>query len=153
MRRYRGSLLRRQKYITCVIVVSCVILSALILSGVMVAMMPAGAWAAEPDKKFNWYGDFRFRLERDWNSQDAAGKPRDDRDRARIRARLGVNFQPNENFLFGFRLRTGSEDSHQSPHLTIFEKNKKDLGGADVTFDKRKRKGTVLFSPSLLAFL
>lgn len=108
---------------------------------VLAAMMPAVVLAAEPDKKFDWYGDFRFRLERDWDSQTAAGTPREDRDRARVRGRLGVDFRPDENFTFGFRMRSGSEASSQSPHITIIDFDDNDTGDADVNFDKWFARG------------
>ena len=38
------------------------------------------------------YGDFRHRFEADYDSQNAAGLGRNDRDRLRIRARLGVKY-------------------------------------------------------------
>lgn len=53
-------------------------------------------------EKIKLYGDFRYRYEcrdRDWRSD-----PKDDRHR--IRARVGVKFQINEEYLFDFRVAT-----------------------------------------------
>ena len=85
---------------------------------------------------FSVYGDFRARFEVDWDSIRSSGAPRDDRSRLRIRARVGLNFDPSENFSFGIRLRTGSDDSHQSPHITVIDFNDNDTGDADANLDK-----------------
>ncbi len=53
-------------------------------------------------EKIKLYGDFRYRYEcrdRDWKTD-----PKDDRHR--IRARVGVQFQINEEYLFDFRVAT-----------------------------------------------
>ncbi len=67
--------------------------------------------------KFN--GDFRFRIEHDWNSRKQNGIFRDDRSRLRFRFRFGVNYQLNNQYSFGGRLRTGNINDQQGPHLTI----------------------------------
>ena len=55
------------------------------------------------------FGDFRFRFEQDWDSKDASGVKRDDRARARIRARIGIKISPNEFFEFSdHRIRNGT---------------------------------------------
>lgn len=77
------------------------------------------------------YGDFRFRYESDWDSSNAAGVPREDRDRLRVRARVGLKYEPNSNWLFDVRARTGDSDSQQSPHLTIHDFD----GGPNNDFD------------------
>lgn len=66
-----------------------------------------------------FYGDLRLRYELDWDSQNAAGVPRDDRNRGRLRARVGFNYQAADDWSFGARVRTGSSRSQQSPHLTF----------------------------------
>jgi len=65
------------------------------------------------------YGDVRLRYEVDWDSQDAAGNMRDDRNRGRLRARLGFNYQVVDDWSVGARVRTGDSRSQQSPHLTF----------------------------------
>lgn len=66
-----------------------------------------------------FYGDLRLRYELDWDSQNAAGVARDDRNRGRVRARVGFNYQVADDWSFGTRVRTGNSRSQQSPHLTF----------------------------------
>ena len=66
-----------------------------------------------------FYGDLRLRYESDWDSHTAAGVERVDRDRGRIRARAGFNYQIADAWSLGARVRTGSTHSQQSPHLTF----------------------------------
>jgi len=82
------------------------------------------------------YADFRARLESDWDSKNAAGVRREDRDRARIRARLGFTFTPAGPFSFGARARTGDKDSQQSPHATVIDFDGSDTGPNDVNLDR-----------------
>lgn len=80
------------------------------------------------DKNTNltFYGDLRLRYEVDWDSQNAAGADRDDRHRGRIRARLGFNYQFNDAWSIGSRVRTGDSRSQQSPHLTFVSEETRD---------------------------
>ncbi len=73
------------------------------------------------DKNTNltFYGDVRLRYELDWDSQDNKAVEREDRNRGRVRARLGMNYQLGEDWSAGVRVRTGSSRSQQSPHLTF----------------------------------
>ncbi len=85
---------------------------------------------------FKITGDFRARAEADFDSRRADGRERDDRTRIRIRARLGLDHQASDVFSFGLRLRSGSDDSHQSPHITVLDFDDNDTGDADFNFDK-----------------
>jgi hypothetical protein len=67
------------------------------------------------------YGDLRVRYEWDWDSQNAAGVARLDRDRARGRIRAGFMYKFGPNWTLGARMRTGNPLSQQSPHLTFHE--------------------------------
>lgn len=88
------------------------------------------------------YGDFRLRYEVDFDSVRADGiTERDDRARLRIRGRLGVNFEPIPEFALGARVRTGSVDSQQSPHITIADFSGDPTGDEDVVPDKWFVKG------------
>ncbi|MEW5993507.1 MAG: putative porin [Candidatus Zixiibacteriota bacterium] len=80
-------------------------------------------------------GDFRIRLETDFDSQDAAAVEREDRTRARTRARLGLECS-NDPVTVGFRLRSGSKNSQQSPHITIVDFDGNDTGDADFDPDQ-----------------
>ena len=112
-------------------------LGALILGGLLAigTTLPAMAAIYETDK-LKVYGDFRLRMEQDWDSQTSSGNDRDDRLRARIRLRVGMNYKPTDMFDFGIRLRTGSDESQQSPHITIEDFNNNDAGDSDINFDK-----------------
>ena len=66
-----------------------------------------------------FYGDMRLRYELDWDSHTTAGVERVDRDRGRIRVRAGLNYQFDEAWSLGTRVRTGNAHSQQSPHLTF----------------------------------
>ncbi len=85
---------------------------------------------------FKPFGDLRFRFEQDWDSKRANGKLRDDRARARIRARLGLKITPNKYIELLGRVRTGSNDNQQSPHITIGDFSGNHHGDADLVFDK-----------------
>lgn len=77
------------------------------------------------------YADFRFRYESDWDSVNSRGMPRADRDRLRIRGRIGLKFEPTESLSFEVRARTGNSYSQTSPHLTIYDFD----GGPTNEFD------------------
>ena len=82
-------------------------------------------------------GDFRFRLESDWDSHKSDGiTEREDRTRARIRARVRLNYEHNDWASFGAQLRSGSDENHQSPHITLIDFNGNDTGDADFNLDK-----------------
>lgn len=85
--------------------------------------------------KASMYGDFRLRFEHDWDSQRANSVDRDDRTRARIRARIGFKYT-HDILTWGIRFRSGSDESHQSPHITIVDFDDNDTGDADVNIDK-----------------
>jgi hypothetical protein len=91
--------------------------------------------------KFKISADFRLRAEQDWDSQTSSGVDRDDRTRARVRARVGMDYNANENVSFGIRLRSGSDESQQSPHITVVDFTGDDTGDADFNFDKWFLKG------------
>ena len=72
--------------------------------------------------KLSYYGDFRFRIEQDWNSRKSDGSLRDDRSRLRYRLRSGVVYHHNERISFG--LRTGNPIKQQDPQLTLGDVSK-----------------------------
>jgi hypothetical protein len=80
-------------------------------------------------------GDLRLRLEQDWDSRQGNGEKRDDRLRLRGRGRLQLAAAIDENWSAVLRLRTGSEDSQQSPHVTIYDFDDNDTGSSDLNFD------------------
>ena len=80
-------------------------------------------------------GDLRLRLEQDWDSTSGDGSERDDRLRLRGRARIKLDAAIDENWSAAFRLRTGSEDSQQSPHVTLYDFDDNDTGSSDLSMD------------------
>ncbi|MDM8559460.1 putative porin [Candidatus Parabeggiatoa sp. HSG14] len=81
-------------------------------------------------------GDFRFRLEADWDSHKTNGSEREDRNRARIRARVNLNYDHEDWLAVGARLRSGSDDNHVSPHITIVDFDDNNTGDAHFNLDK-----------------
>lgn len=103
----------------------------------VLARAPAGAGVSLGDEgKLTLGGDFRLRLESDWDSRRPDGSEREDRNRARVRARLGLSWKVTDTLTFGARLRSGSEASHQSPHITVADFDGNDTGDADFMLDK-----------------
>ena len=100
------------------------------------ATMAEAKITLDDEGKLKIYGDFRARMESDWDSQKASGALRDDRTRARVRVRLGLQYKPSDNFEFGVRGRSGSNDSHQSPHITVIDFNDNSTGDAHFNLDK-----------------
>ena len=86
--------------------------------------------------KIALYGDARLRLEADWDSQNSSGIQREDRTRLRTRMRFGLDIKPVDTIKVGIRLRSGSDFSHQSPHITLVDLDDNDTGDADFNFDK-----------------
>ncbi|MEO6003986.1 MAG: putative porin [Opitutus sp.] len=76
--------------------------------------------------------DLRLRYESDWDSDTATGVPRIDRERGRLRARLGFTYKLSKEWSVGARLRSGNHQSQQSPHLTFTANDgpSDDLGGS-----------------------
>ena len=91
---------------------SCVtaVTAAILLPAAALAAVPVGA-----GDKVKLYGDMRVRTETD-KSEKQDGTDRN-RTRLRYRARLGVAFQPNDNWSAKIRLATTS--SQNSPHVTF----------------------------------
>jgi len=106
------------------------------LAGLLGIGASANAHADSTDSAWDAYADFRARLESDWDSQRADGVRREDRDRARIRARFGVTFTPAGPFSFGVRARSGDKDSQQSPHATVIDFDGGDTGPDDLNLDR-----------------
>jgi hypothetical protein len=111
--------------------------SALLALSCSLIALPAWADIAIPGvTNLYLYGDARLRLERDQDSYRTDGSERDDRDRARIRARLGLKWQPTDFFLANVRARTGNDNHQQSGHITVKDFNGNDEGSSDVNLDK-----------------
>lgn len=69
--------------------------------------------------KLKFSGDFRFRVEQDWDSRKSNGEFRNDRSRLRYRIRAGLVYNHSSKTLIGIRLRTGNPRKQQDPQLTL----------------------------------
>ena len=85
--------------------------------------------------KLSFTGDFRFRVEQDWNSRKSDGTYRDDRTRLRYRARFGVSYDHKDWISFGMRLRTGDPKKQQDPQLTLGD-GFKEFSTLPISFEK-----------------
>jgi hypothetical protein len=68
-------------------------------------------------ERFSWKGDFRLRYQ--FDHRDQAGTNNIDRNRARIRFRLGSTVHMYEDLDIGFRIVTGSLGSQTSSNTTL----------------------------------
>lgn len=91
---------------------------------------------ADPDNKLTVSTNLRLRLEQDFNSQRSDGSLRDDRLRLRTRFRAGLKYEPTSEIQFEVRVRSGSLDSQQSPHITLADFDDNDTGDAELGLDK-----------------
>ncbi len=89
--------------------------SAIVLLSALTANSSDAAVALDREGKIKLFGDMRFRAEVD-DSTKQDGTERD-RNRLRLRARLGVSFTPNDAWSGKIRLATSS--SQGSPHETM----------------------------------
>lgn len=97
-------------------------LYSLLLLLLLVAMAGGDLYAQKDTvehKSLSLTGDFRFRIEQDWNSQNQDGIRRDDRGRLRYRFRFGMQYAIDRHSTFGGRLRSGNINDQQGPHVTL----------------------------------
>ena len=85
--------------------------------------------------KLSFNGDFRFRIEQDWDSKKSDGTFRDDRTRFRYRLRAGLKYQYNQWVSVGARIRTGDPMKQQDPQLTLGD-GFKEFGTLPIGFEK-----------------
>ena len=84
-----------------------------------IALPGAFAQYQNDSSRFEIHGDFRFRMEQDWDSRKADGSMRDDKSRLRFRARFGAQYNYKESIEVGIRIRTGDPRDQQDPHITL----------------------------------
>jgi hypothetical protein len=89
----------------------------------------------EVGRKVRLFGDFRLRLEQDWDSLKGDGTERDDRLRLRIRLRGGLEVRLNDSWSALVAARTGPDRSQQSPHITIYDFDGGPTGPYDLNLD------------------
>jgi len=75
----------------------------------------------EAQDRFRPFGDFRVRLEQDWDSLNGDGTERDDRLRLRVRLRGGIEARIDDHWSAVIAARSGPDLSQQSPHITIVD--------------------------------
>lgn len=85
--------------------------------------------------KLSFAGDFRFRIEQDWDSRKSNGVYHNDRTRLRYRARFGVSYQYNNWLSSGIRIRTGDPKKQQDPQLTLGD-GFKEFSTLPIAFEK-----------------
>lgn len=95
-----------------------VLLCAGLLAGISARPVAAQTTADEPPK-LKFYGDFRLRSESDWDSMQSDGTLRADRDRLRVRLRVGFTYAYDAHINFGARIRSGNPQDQQSPHQSL----------------------------------
>ena len=101
-------------------------------------LLVAGAPAVAddpPDRGFDFFGDFRLRLEQDWDYLQGDGMKHDDRLRLRFRLRGGFDYQFNDNWSARVQVRSGPHGSQQSPHVTIYDFDGGSSGPYEFNFD------------------
>ncbi len=86
-------------------------------------------------KLFAPYGDFRLRMEQDWDSRQGDGTLLADRLRLRFRLRVGLRLNISEQWLLRAQLRSGPHASQQSPHITIYDFDGGTNGPYQFNFD------------------
>jgi hypothetical protein len=100
------------------------------------ATLPAAAPAEDGSAdRLDLFGDFRLRLEQDWDSLQGDGTERDDRLRLRIRLRAGFEYQLSPHWSVKVQARSGPDLSQQSPHITIRDFDGGDTGPYEFNFD------------------
>ena len=111
---------------------------AAILAGLLLPCLSAQAAFTlldDGERKLELAGDFRLRLEDDWDSLRGDGTEREDRLRVRARARIRVNAQVNKYWNAVVGVRTGNDNSQQSPHITLYDFEGNPTGPTDLNFD------------------
>ena len=93
--------------------------------------------------RFELFGDVRLRFEADWDSRHENGTRRDDRERLRLRTRLGLEIHPADRWGLVVRGRTGSQDSQQSPFLTFHDFEGGPRDHVSAVLDQYYLKGAV----------
>ncbi|SFZ89368.1 Putative porin [Flaviramulus basaltis] len=120
-----------------------------LIIGLLCYVLSVNAQTDTSSSKFTFTGDFRFRVEQDWDSKKTDGTFRDNRSRLRYRVRLGGSYNINQWATIGARIRTGQPDKQQDPQLTLGdgygEFNTLPIGFEKVFFEA-KHKGFLIWA-------
>lgn len=109
--------------------------AVILLSPIVSSRAATGIGFLDQNPDLTISADARVRYESDWDSHTSAGVLRTDRERGRLRARLGAAYKFSPEWSVGGRFRTGSHQSQQSPHLT-FTANDGPSDDLEGSFDK-----------------
>ncbi len=109
-------------------------LCAYVVPALLGSAVPVVAQTSDPDL-FEAFGDFRLRIEQDWDSRKGDGTQRGDRLRLRFRLRAGFDLNFSERWSARVQLRSGPHASQQSPHITIYDFDGGDSGPYEFNFD------------------
>lgn len=115
---------------------SAVALAVVLAAATLVATPAHASPADDEEDRITFFGDFRIRLENDWDSRRADGTTRDDRGRARVRVRLGLRAAINDDLTFVTRARTAPTANHQSSNITVIDFQGNDTGPANFHLDQ-----------------
>lgn len=113
------------------------LLACLFSGALFAAASPAQAalWTSE-DQKLEIFADTRLRFEKDFDSRKESGEKRDDRDRLRLRARLGARYVFDEHFRLQVRARTNPEGGQQGTNITIADFSGNDRDDFHMALDQ-----------------
>lgn len=106
-----------------------------LLACLAVGSASAAEGAVDAQDRFRPFGDFRVRLEQDWDSLSGDGTERDDRLRLRIRVRAGFEARIDDHWSAVIAVRSGPELSQQSPHITVVDFDDGPQGPYEFNFD------------------
>lgn len=101
----------------------------------------AQGMASEWARNIKWKGDIRYRQE----LFDVQGVP-SDRDRQRIRARLGMEARISSTLLAGFQIASGDANDPRSTNATLTDANQRKTIGLDLGYVDWKPRDNLLFT-------
>ncbi|MGB5692067.1 MAG: putative porin [Flavobacteriaceae bacterium] len=104
----------------------------LIIIIISLLLIKAEAQSDSLDRKIEFEGDFRFRVEQDWRVRTPDGSYKADRGRLRYRARAGLIYRPENWVEVGLRLRTGDPIKQQDPQITLGD----EFSGIPISFER-----------------
>ncbi len=105
---------------------------------VFIFLLTSNIFSQQDTKKLKLYGDVRFRIEMDRNSDKTDGTTRNDRDRLRYRLRFGFKYTLTDYIEFGGRIRSGNPMNQQSSHVTLGKEFHSDEFSIDKAYIKAK---------------
>jgi hypothetical protein len=117
--------------------------TVLAIFGLLLTLDGRAEIALDENERIVVFGDFRTRLETDWDSSRGDGSERDDRGRLRGRARFGLRCQITDGLLGQLRVASGSDDNQQSTNITVVDFNDNDTGDSHFNLDRYFLKRTL----------